>query len=56
MKQSRNGYKLSKFPQKILADLFGYRHSLVGAPKPRTGRSRVQSNTPSAWLHASHDQ
>lgn len=24
MKQSRNGYKLSKFPQKILADLFVY--------------------------------
>ena len=29
---------------------------LLGSPKPRTGRSRVQSNTPSAWLHASHDQ
>ena len=24
MKQSRNGYKLLKFPQKILADLFVY--------------------------------
>ena len=24
MKQSRNGYKLSKFVQKIFADLFGY--------------------------------
>lgn len=25
-------------------------------PKPRTGRFHAQSNTPSAWLHASHDQ
>ncbi len=29
---------------------------LFGFPKPRTGRFRIQSNTPSAWRHASHDK
>ncbi len=32
MKQSRNGYKLSKFPQKILADLFVYSDVITATP------------------------
>ena len=33
MKQNRNGYKLSKFPQKILADLFVYCDAIFALPE-----------------------
>ena len=37
MKQSRNGYKLSKFVQKIFADLFGYSPvEFEGLPRQKT--------------------